>query len=304
MQHIKNTWYQKRFSVGLSLEQGEEELLNFMQRYADVLDSIYFSVPLGRPYYSRSALSRTYDLPETERKLVLLSQKMHQLKIHREITLNTYYLDDRQIDLALDWLERTGIRPEEFVCLAPYKDRIRSRFPKAEIKYSFNNPTLDDIEGFDTLVVGKNYLRNREGRHAVFQSGYQIVLLLNNGCMFSCQHRCDRILCKRQLQGLLQQRSLEELYAEQSFFPSELKRLLAEDALAPQYRFKISNRPMGLAYTKQVLDWYLSLQDPSAQQFSSNPNLYGLFCTMGSMFEFRALLDNSSIQKFKQQLSI
>ena len=43
-------FHSKRFSVGLNMENSQEDILTFLEEYKDMLSSIYFSFPLGRKF--------------------------------------------------------------------------------------------------------------------------------------------------------------------------------------------------------------------------------------------------------------
>ena len=116
-------------------------------------------------------------------------------------------------------------------------------FPNCELKYSFNNTDYQDIpKCFDTVVVGKRYLRSKEMRHQLLESGYNLVLLLNNGCSFTCPGPCrNGTECRKIVAQQLLTSTPSELYALESFFPEELTRLLETDSCSDQYRFTVDS---------------------------------------------------------------
>lgn len=70
----------------------------------------------------------------------------------------------------------------------------------------------------------------------------------------------------------------EEIYAIQSFFPTELKVLAGgETALLIIIFSKFRIDPLGLEYTKKVLDAYSTLAQYTETDFDNNPKKYALF---------------------------
>ena len=165
-----------------------------------------------------------------------------------------YHLSNLDIDYAIEFTKKFGIIPEEIVCLKEYGEKIRKAFPNCELKYSFNNTDYQDIPNcFDTVVVGKRYLRSKEMRHQLLESGYNLVLLLNNGCSFTCPGPCrNGTECRKIVAQQLLTSTPSELYALESFFPEELTRLLETDSYSDQYRFKLNTVKRAEKYAKGV----------------------------------------------------
>lgn len=294
--------HSKRFSVGLNMEDSLEDILSFIEDYKDMLSSIYFSFPLGRKFYSRTELESVYDLPRSERKLMEILAVMKRCGIRAELTVNTYDLKLYDLDEIGEYARRNGVVLEEIVCLAEYGPYLKELFPTAELKYSFNNTHMDIPPVFDSIVVGKGFLRNKEGRHKLVDQGKKLVVLLNNGCTFECHYPCgDGAFCASLIERNLQKRDVNYLYAAQSFFPFELKKMLDTDEYAHMYRFKISNRPLGLAFTKKTLDLYASLADVR-QLIHKNALAYGYFCVMGQLLSRRESFDYDQIIAIKNKL--
>ena len=184
---------------------------------------------------------------------------------------------------------------------AKYADAI----PNCELKYSFNNTDYQDIpKCFDTVVVGKRYLRSKEMRHQLLESGYNLVLLLNNGCSFTCPGPCrNGTECRKIVAQQLLTSTPSELYALESFFPEELTRLLETDSCSDQYRFKLNTRPLGLTYTRRVLEAYLG-HFSSDELIEASPQSYGLFEAAASLFSLAKQFDFQEIKKIKSELPV
>ena len=80
--------FEKKFSVGLNLSEPEKDIIDFMEKYHEVLNSVYFSLPLGRTFYSRTQLEQEY---RDEEKFLRIVQAIGQYGIRREVTLNTSF---------------------------------------------------------------------------------------------------------------------------------------------------------------------------------------------------------------------
>ena len=294
----------KIFSIGLPMDASVSGFENFLAEFGELLSSMYFSIPLGRKFYSRTELENEYEFPGAEDKLFTFLSLLHKYNIRTELAVNTFKLSTLDLECIINYLSMHDIIPDEIVCLREYGSFFRQHFPEVELKYSFNNISHDVPECFDTVVFGKEYLRDREARHQWIDSGKDFVLLLNNGCSFTCHFECgDSKFCGAILNKNLKRHSLDYLYALQSFFPFELERLYEEDPYADKYRFKISNRPLGIQFTRNVLHYYATGVDISTLISKSADN-YGYFCVMQQLFAHRNELDYNRIMNIKKDLPV
>lgn len=295
----------KRFSIGLCLSEDSQKSVDFFCKYQNWLDSVYFSLPLGKKFYSRTELSREYDAIGANEKLCHLIKVLKEFHIKSEVAINMYGLSEFDIEKAIDYMKSNQIFPDEIVCLDEYGAQLKSAFPTCELKYSFNNPNPPTAQ-FDTIVVGKEYLRDEALRHQVIDAGSNLVLLLNNGCSFNCHYPCgDSNFCGAILECNLKKYNIDEIYAVQSFFPFELKKLLDEDPYSPQYRFKLSNRPLGIDFSARVMDSYCQLNHYTEDYLiqSCNEN-YGLYCVMYELFKRKDELNYDRIIDYKNKFGI
>lgn len=294
----------KLFSVGLPMDADTDAFRSFLNAYAPILSSIYFSIPLGRKFYSRTELETEYEGRDSETKLLSFLALLREYNVRSELAVNTYDLSQADLEAVAEYTKGRRIRPDEIVCLAEYGAFLKAAFPGTEIKYSFNNTTISELESFDTVVVGKYFLRDQAARHALLEQGKQIVILLNNGCSFHCHYPCgDSKFCGAILNQALQIQSLDHTYAEQSFFPCELQRLLKTDPQANQYRFKLSTRPLGLDFTEKVLRFYSTFQDVRPL-IDISPDYYGYFCVMQQLFARRSELNYDEIIRLKDGMPV
>lgn len=295
----------KKFSIGLNLNEKYDDILDFMNKYQDYLYSIYFSLPLGTRFYSRNELTKEYGSWGAEDKLFRIIRSFPLYGIRSEVAINIYGLKTEDIELAINYMRKKELYPDEIVCLNEYGAQLKTAFPKSELKYSFNN-SEKALNIFDTLVVGKGYLRNKTARHQIIDEGKGLVLLLNNGCSFDCHYPCgDSEFCGTILEKNLTNNSLDYIYALQSFFPSEIDRLFAEDDYADLYRFKLSNRPLGLKFSMRAMDSYCALTFKSEVDYiKEDPSNYGLYCVMGELYKRRNDFSLDAISRLKQDLSV
>ena len=289
---------EKKFSVGLCLNESMEDIRSFFEKNHRYLNSVYFSLPLGMRFFSRESLANEYD--NNDNKLFDVLSMISYFGIRREMAINTWNLTKEELDQAIDYCKTKNLLPEEIVCLRNYGDVFRTEFPDAEIKYSVNNSESDGkyiTKAFDTLVAGKGLLRDMTARHFYIEQGYNITLLLNNGCLSICNTDCDSIQCHRYFDYMINEHGLDYVYALCSFFPSEFKALLEHDKYAKLYKFKISNRPLGLLYTQQVLDAYLGLED----DYEAMRNDYRKMALFSTVHPLAIRLQNVNLQNVSEQ---
>ena len=182
----------KRFSVGLPVLNPPEELDRFLDEYAGFIENVYFSLPLGDRFHSRVV---TQQVLRREDKLSFFLELLHCVKshgIHLELLFNTAGLSEEDILLAGDFVARQGINPDEIGIRKEYYALVHQLFPGKELVYSFNNfPSSRSAYfshglPFDQYVVGRQFIRDRELLRQIRERGAKSVLLLNNGCSFTC----------------------------------------------------------------------------------------------------------------------
>lgn len=300
---IQSNIFEKKFSVGLCLNESIEEIENFIKQYHIFLNSIYFSAPLGRKLYSRRKLTEEYD--GNEKKLITALEMISKYNIRLELTLNTRDLTNEDIDRAIGFFKLNDINLDEVVCLRDYAPYVRKICPNCEIKYSFNNhdPWMKQLtEFFDTIIVGKGLLRDIDKISEIYKK-YNITYMLNNGCSFECLGNCSGKNCYKMLEYDSNKNGLDYMYARSSIFPSELKWLLENNDMARSFKFKISNRPCGIEYTKKALDAYISMEDP-IEELKKDRSLFRLFCATNPMAERVNELDIEKILEYKKTLGL
>lgn len=290
----------KKFNIGLNLEADLKEIEEFFERYSDIIESVYFSVPLGKAFYSRIALEKEYE--NSSKKLQETIYILKQNNIKSEVTFNTK-LSIEEVQKGIECLNQLKIYPDEVVCLNSSIGILREAFPEAYLISSFCNGTETIDSGFNAVVLGQRYLRDLEGRHSYINKGYDVILLLNNGCSFECTHKhCNNRICAALYESSAKKKSAEEIYAIQSFFPEELDYLIQIDEYAEKYVYKISNRPMGIEYTKKVLEAYSMLKNSSCYNLDVERENYALFGALHQLCRRIQSYNYECIKKIKDEL--
>ena len=301
--YMKDSILEKKFSVGLCLGEDIESIEQFLDQYQKYLNSIYFSVPLGRKFYSRAKLAEEYD--GNEEKLLCVLKNIRSRGIRLELTLNTRDLDEEDIRKAIAFCVDNDVMPEEIVCLKEYGQLLRKEYPNCEIKYSFNNHDvwLNKVDDdFDTVIVGKGLLREPVKIGEIIKR-FNVTYMLNNGCSFICNGKCGASNCRKIFEADINQNGLNYVYARSSIFPSELNYLILHTDYADRLKFKISNRPWGLEFTTKVLEAYISLED-SIAEWKKNPAVLREFCATVPISEKIDDLDLDKIVELKKSMNL
>ncbi len=291
----------KKFNLGLNLDASLVELEEFLNRYCEFITSIYFSLPLGIRYYSRTSLEKEY--AENREHFLDALNIIKNKGIKLEVAFNTE-LHDEELERGIEFILKYDINPQEIVCMNSSVQTLKTAFPKAKMISSYCNGYTDVAEMFDAVVLGQHFLRSKERRYDWISKGYEVILLLNNGCSFECMHKkCNTQICSALYTKSLEHYSKDEIYAMQSFFPVELKSLIEGDQYSGDYIFKISNRPLGLEYTQKALYAYLNFIEYTEEDFKENPKNYALF---GALTELCKRVDSyhySAIMKAKKKFT-
>jgi hypothetical protein len=286
----------KKFNVGLNLDAPLDRLETVFREYSNRITSIYFSPPVGEAFYSRRRLVKEYE--ENQDKIPAIVELLKENDIRSEVTFNTK-VTRAEFDTAIRYLNRNNIVPDEFVCLNQYFDALKEAFPNAEFISSYCNGTKDVLSGFDSVVLGQSFLRDKEKRKQFLNKGMKLILLLNNGCSFQCNPaRCDSKTCPVLYSASLKKYDSNYIYALQSFFPEELRELMDEDENSAGYRYKISNRTLGLDYTINVLNAYDQMTGSAKGDFLANPERYMYFgalyqlCKNISQYDYEKIISD------------
>lgn len=277
-----------KFALGLSplnyYNNNIESFDNFCKLNNDKIEHWYIS----HPYTWRFKEIYTANLREQEEnfKKQLLVIKNNNQKLQFALNTNFDRLGVFEIPVILFLALDFKIKYEKYkkvdsvVCLGRYAKYIKWIFPKATFTYSFCN-NIDklntrDLKYFDTIVIGRKYLKNIEFMRTLKDKyNLKIELLLNCACHSLCNYKCFDDSCYKLQKSLIDSKGIDWCVATQSLIPSELN--LYPDGLIDIY--KLSTRPSTLEWMQAELDLYSGKKFLSDLDFSYfKPNFYKLIC--------------------------
>lgn len=268
---------QKFFNVGLTLDTDYTQLNEFLLEYAPYIKEVYFSLPLGERFQTRSNIGRQFENAATVALFWDMLALIKRFDIRLELVLNTYHLSENDVACAAKMLQERKVDVDSVCVLDEYYAWAVRYFPNKEYVFSYNNglKRLEDIRAvknrYDYFVVGNCNIRNNELISYLHGEGIKPILLVNNGCSFHCNCCKSSRLCKEVFERNLQTYGLDYLYAEQSLFPCELQEGFVHTSLVDM--LKISNRSSPIPYLKKCIDSYsgnrvLKYIEESAENFS------------------------------------
>lgn len=256
-----------KFSIGLSLDITLDEYKALLDKYGEYIDSIYFSLPLGKEFQSRDLIQEEFQDLEKLKRFYKVLEFFAINKINLDCVFNKTSLTEDKILLGLNFL-KNNMPVNQITCFNEHVDIVDDFFPDIEKIYSFNNNLMPEkinsiSKKFDTVVVGKSFLRDYDSIEEVYSNGFDVKVLINNGCSFNCAGcKGGSVLCEETFKRNLAKTDATSLYALQSFYPFELKELL-EQVNCPIKYIKISNRTSGYKYLDMCLESYIHQIDPS-----------------------------------------
>ena len=115
----------KRFNLGLNLDASLVELEEFLNRYCEFITSIYFSLPLGLRYYSRTSLEKEYE--ENRERFFDALNIIKNKGIKLEVTFNTE-LHDEELERGIEFILKYNINPQEIVCMNSSVQTLKTAF--------------------------------------------------------------------------------------------------------------------------------------------------------------------------------
>lgn len=238
--------FAKKFSIGINSAISWEDYDVFFNKFSTYIDSVYFSLPLGYEYSTRYYFSENLKTKEQLNNFDNIISLLDKYGIKKEIALNTYNLSKGKLDRAIEYM-KTKVYPDEIVCLKEYIDYIKEKIPHCKFIYSFNNYDLENIpDSFDEIVLGREFLFNKNKRDSFIADKHKIRLLLNNGCSLKCHACIGGDYCENLFKKDVKEKGINQVYAEQSFFPIELHELLNTDNNVRKMKFKLSTRHKSL----------------------------------------------------------
>ena len=262
---LKEDFWQRRFSVGLTLDTTYDEFRSFIEQYAGYIDNFYLSLPLGDRHHCRDRVAQLYGEKEKQDLFWQLVDCIRMNGVKIDLLFNNHTLTDADVVEGRELLDRHEITADKVTVLDGYYDVVRENFPNSKIVYSVNNllftfETASEIKKqYDEIVVGRQEIRNARLFHYIKnERGANVILLMNNGCSHTCGGCRTFDYCKSVYERDSKKYSTEYVYALQSIFPFEIHEGLIDTNDVSL--FKISNRNANVKYTRQCIDSYIHNQ--------------------------------------------
>ncbi len=300
-----NSLLEKKLSIGLSLEIRIEEYESLFRKYKGYIDSIYFSPPLGERYHSRKEIARQFqDNEENIHKFYEILKRCKEEGIKLDCVLNRPSMTMEEVISATPYVKELGV--SDITCLDRHIDWVSEQFPNARTICSFNSSfSIQDLatisSKFHTIVVGREFLRRPDLMKQIYENGFQIKLLVNNGCSLNCGG-CKRSTtehCLRVFRENINRYGANYIYALQSFYPEELDNLL-KNIDFPIESIKISNRTSNYRYLEDCLDSYIQVRETD-DYVQKSPYAYRLWARSAGFNPVIKSLDNEEIKQYKKQ---
>lgn len=296
----------KKFSIGLSLSISIDEYKELLLKYKKYIQSIYFSPPFDDKFHSRLEICNQFSDPENVKKFYKILELFRNEDIELDCVLNRHSLDNQIIMKNIDLIKNLEL--DQITCLERHIELITEEFPEVEKIYSYNNDfTMDKMknisQNFNTIVVGKYFLRNPKLLESIYDNGFDLKLLINNGCSYNCGGcQMGARHCTNIFNHNLQKNSLEYMYALLSFYPYELYNLLNELTI-PVKSLKISNRTSGYKYLDKCLHAYINYKTEELYQHNKNKEDFRLYVRQSNFNPFLKNLDDEKIISLKKEIN-
>ena len=302
------TNFEKAFSFGISLNIELEEYKKMLNKYAKYISSAYFSLPCGDGFHTRSRVAEEYRNKDSIEKLKKILNLLKQYDVKLEAVINQYNLTKERLEEGLIFL-RNNIEVDSICILEEYRESVKKYYPDIELVYSFNNiPVIEKnykniSKDYDVVVIGKELLRKPNVIKDIKEYGFKIKFLLNAGCSFNCGTcRAGSRNCVKTYERNREKFTRNELYAIQSFFPWELKKLVSILKSGEIDEFKISCRPCNIEYLEKCLESYIMNEKTEEQYVEEDINNYYLWGRQTETSKKLTDYNIKEINKIKEEL--
>lgn len=300
----------KKFSIGVSFGKiNSDEYCEFLKKYSAYIHDIFFSPTEGYHYLTRRLI---YDLSNTtnDERIHALNKVLSyakELGIKINLSLNSHAL---QVDDAIStYLKYSKLFLLDYVTTS-YKiaKAIRNIDSNIEIICSYNEGIKDydklhnvvSSNFFNCVVLGNNFIRDKKAFEIINDGGLKSILLVNNGCTWSCNIFCNgknADNCKNIFIKELTKTNINELYANQSIFPEELHEY--ENGNFGICIYKLSSRPITFNELNDLLSAYTS--EDSRSFILKDISNYHLFARLAHFCKYYPFLEYDKIIEYKKQ---
>ena len=304
-----NNRYLKKFSFGISLGIELKEYERLIEKYGKYISSVYFSLPYGNEFHTRTGVKEEYNKVDSKKRLIRILELFKKNGIKLEAVVNQYHINLEKVEEALSDLD-SFITVDSVCCLDEYKEIIDKHYNNEMYTVSsFNNEPIhesiiDNIDcKYNMIVISKELMRKPNLIKKIKDKGIDVKLLVNNGCSFNCKGcRLGYRQCIAVFNSNLNYYTPEELYALQSFFPWELDFLfkcLQDDNVIDE--IKISSRPCTYEYLDKCLQSYI-YNKKTEKYIKENFKNYYLWGRQSNLTPYHAKFNNSRINEIKKKI--
>lgn len=294
----------KLFSIGLSLGISLEEYYKLYDKYNNYIKSIYFSPPFEEKFHTRQIIVDQFSDPKNVEKFYKIIEFFKKEGVILDCVLNRPSINKEIVEKYINNIKDLNV--DQFTCIDSLIDYLSDEFPNADKISSFNNnfkiQNLDNISHkYNTIVIGKNLLRDKDNIEKIYNKGFNVKLLVNNGCSFNC-YGCmsGNINCEKTFINNLKHNNVQLLYAMQSFYPDELDKLLSILNF-PIESIKISNRTDNYDYLDKCLDSYINNND-TKKYIDEDINNYRLWSRLAYFNPYFKEFNQDEIVKVKKKI--
>lgn len=264
---MDTSFFKKRFSIGLVLDDSLADYRSFLTQYASFIDTIYFSLPLGDRFHGRPQIAQQFKNPETVSRFWEILRLIPDFGIKIEPVFNTNHLNADDLYQAAELLGKQKIEINKLAITDDLYESAVKFFPRKGLIYSISNygtitkKLAENSHKYNEIVIGRNCIRDIDAYEIVRKRNEDVLLVLNDGCSFTCEGLCSEhgsnasSYCEQNFKKAVEKSNVEYVYALQSVMPFEIhEQLLPLNSI--RY-FKLSTRNSDLAYIRKCLDSYI-----------------------------------------------
>ncbi len=277
---MDQSFFYKRFSVGLALDTTLQEFDEFLNEYAKYINNFYFSLPMGDKFHARTRVAEQMRDSKNVELFWRLLERVRFHKIKLELVLNNGRVSYEDVKQSAQMLHNHGIDVDLVGITDEIYDYVKAFFPIQKMVYSFKNHTHTKknfaslTNQYDEIVLGRQNIRNAQLFSFIRRELHSdVVLLLNNGCSHVCGGCTTLKNCHRAYYQEKFQHDSEYLYALQSVLPFEIHSGLLD--VSDVQLFKINSRNASVRYIKECLNSYIfCVEEPYIRENIENYMLW------------------------------
>lgn len=293
----------RKFMVGLPIINDEIEWQRFLVKYKPHIYSVYFSLPLGDRFHSRSNVLQQFHDPIIVEQFWKLLRITESEGIDLEMVLNTSSLVEGDVAKSKEELDAHGISISSITISDKYYDEVSSIFHGVSINYSFNNhlENPDDIPAnheYKHIIIGRKNIRNYGMIQSLRNRGKDPVLLLNNGCNHFCGWCGSPEHCGMAFRRIEGEFDLDYLYALFSIMPYELEENPGWDGISV---VKVSSRNSDVNFLDKCLDSYIHCRD--VELVGKDSSNYFLWARLAWFNRHYKELNLDKIRAYKEEIN-